>query len=103
MFPRDVTWECYQIRPKLLLMMDRKSYMGFHLAPSIQGHTCFQWAVSQTISKIDTWLLLTTERKSYMRFHLAPSIWSWMTLKGQIKVKYFKKGLAFRISYIVSR
>ena len=54
--------------------------MGFHLTPlssgdlerSIQGHTYFQWAVFQTISKRDIWLLLIMDRKSYMRFHLAP-------------------------------
>ena len=54
--------------------------MGFHLVPlssgelerSIQGHTFFQWAVFQTISKIDMWLQLIMNRKSCMRFHLAP-------------------------------
>ena len=50
--------------------------MGFHLVPmssgdlKIQSHTFFQWAVFQTISKVDTWLIL--DRKSYMRFYLAP-------------------------------
>ena len=31
-FHRAVTWKLLQIQPNLLLMMDRKSYMVFHLA-----------------------------------------------------------------------
>ena len=55
-------------------MMDRKSYMKFHLAPlsltlsdlerSIQV-TGVQWPISPNIFKITTELLLMMDRKSY--------------------------------------
>ena len=61
-------------------MMDRKSYMRFHLAPlsltlsdlkrSIQV-TGFQWPISPNLFKITRELLLVMDRKSYMKFHLA--------------------------------
>ena len=60
-------------------MMDRKSYMRFHLAPlsltlsdlerSTQV-TGFQWAISSNPFKMTTELLLMIDRKSYMVFHL---------------------------------
>ena len=40
----------------LLIMMDRKSYMRYHLVP-----------LSLTLSDLER-----LDRKSYMRFHLAP-------------------------------
>ena len=71
----------FKITTVLLLVMDRKSYIRFHLAPlsltlsdlerSIQVRG-FQWPISPTIFKITTKLLLMMDRKSYIRIHLAP-------------------------------
>ena len=76
-----VTIILFKITAELLLVMDRKSYMTFHLEPlsltlsdlemSIQV-TGFQWPISTNLFKIPTELLLMMDRKSCMRYHLAP-------------------------------
>ena len=49
--------------------------MGFQLVPlssgdlKIQSHTFFQWAVFQTISKVDTWLILDSVKRAKTILH----------------------------------
>ena len=89
-----------------LLLMDRKSYMRFHLAPlsvtlsdlerSIQV-TRFQWPISTNLFKITTELLLVMDRKSYMRVHLAPLSVTLSDLERSIQVTHVFSGLYVQI------
>ena len=91
---------------ELLLVMDRKSYMRFHLEPlsltlsdlerSIQV-TDFHWPISPNLFKITTELLLMMDRKSYMGFNLAPLSLTLSDLEKSIQVTQIFTGLYLKI------
>ena len=80
-FQWTISPNLFKITTELLLAMDRKSSMKFHLAPlsliltdlerSIQVTQVFS-GLYPNLFKITTELLLGMDRKSCMRFYLAP-------------------------------
>ena len=92
-FQWPISLNLFKITTELLLVMDWKSYMRFHLEPlsltlsdierSHRGHTSFQWHMSSNLFKITTEFLLMMDRKSYMRFIWHHCLWPRVTWRGQ--------------------
>ena len=94
-FQWPISPNLFKITTELLLVMNRKSYIRFHLEPlsltmsdlerSIQVTQVFNGLYLQ-ILKITTELLLVMDKKSYLRFHLAPLSLTLSDLERSIQV-----------------